>query len=55
VLSHLPTAILLRVAAEIARVTRGHLIATVRAIGSTPTIFIDSIDKARHFKLDHEH
>jgi len=54
VLSHLPTAILPGVATEIARVTRGHLIATVRAIGSTPTIFIDSIDKARHFKLDHD-
>jgi hypothetical protein len=25
----------------------------VRSIGSTPTVFVDSIDRARHFKLDH--
>jgi SAM-dependent methyltransferase len=53
VLSHLPVAGLPEVAAEIARVTRRHFITTVRAIGSTPTIFVDSIDKARHFNLDH--
>jgi SAM-dependent methyltransferase len=53
VLSHLPVASLPDVATEIARVTRRHFITTVRAIGSTPTIFVDSIDKARHFSLDH--
>jgi SAM-dependent methyltransferase len=53
VLSHLPMASLPDVAAEIARVTRRHFITTVRAIGSTPTIFVDSIEKARHFSLDH--
>ena len=53
VLSHLPVANPTKVAAEIARVTRGHFVTTVRSIGSPPTIFVDSIDKARHFSLDH--
>ena len=53
VLSHLPVASLPSVASEIARVSRGHFVTTVRAVGSTPTIFIDSIDKARNFRLDH--
>ena len=51
--SHLPVASLPSVASEIARVTRGYFITTVRAVGSTPTIFIDSIDKAWNFRLDH--
>jgi hypothetical protein len=53
VLSHLPVDSLPKVAAEIARVTRGHFIATVRSIASPPTIFVDSIEKERHFSLDH--
>jgi SAM-dependent methyltransferase len=53
VLSHLPAASLPKVSAEFARVTKGHFVTTVRSIGSTPTIFVDSIEKARHFKLDH--
>jgi SAM-dependent methyltransferase len=53
VLSHLPVASLPAVAAEIARVTSGHFITTVRAVGSTPTIFVDAIEKASHFKLNH--
>ena len=53
VLSHLPVASLPKVSVEIARVTRGHFITTVRSIGSTPTAFVDSIEKARHFSLDH--
>jgi SAM-dependent methyltransferase len=53
VLSHLPVARLPEVSAEIARVTRRYFITMVRSIGSTPTIFVDSIEKARHFKLDH--
>jgi SAM-dependent methyltransferase len=55
VLSHLPAAGLPSVASELARATKGHFVTTVRAIGSTPTIFIDSIDKARNFRLDHIH
>jgi SAM-dependent methyltransferase len=54
VLSHLPVASISTIAAEIARVTKGHFIATVRSSGSTPTICVDSIEKARRFKLDHE-
>ena len=53
VLSHLPVANLPKVSAEIARVTRRHFITTVRSIGSTPTVFVDSIEQARHFNLDH--
>jgi len=55
VLSHLPAASLPQVAAEMARVTRGHFIATVRTVGSTPSIFVDALPKARHFQHDHEH
>jgi hypothetical protein len=54
VLSHLPVDSLPKVAAEIARVTKGHFIATVRSIGSPPTIFVDSIEQARNFSLDHD-
>jgi SAM-dependent methyltransferase len=53
VLSHLPVADLPLVSAEFARVTRGQFITTVRAVGSVPTIFVDSIENARHFQLDH--
>jgi SAM-dependent methyltransferase len=54
VLSHLPRAHLPQVASEIARVTRGHFIATVRSIGSTPTVFVDTIESARQIMLDHD-
>ena len=54
VLSHLPAESLPRVSAEMARVTRGHFVATVRSVGSTPSIFVDSVEKARHFQHDHE-
>jgi SAM-dependent methyltransferase len=53
VLSHLATTSLPDVAAEIGRVTRGHFITTVRPVGSPPTIFVDSIEKARDFQHDH--
>jgi SAM-dependent methyltransferase len=52
VLSHLPVASLPKISAEFARVTSGHLLITVRAVGSAPTIFIDSIEKARRFRQD---
>ena len=55
VLSHLPADAMPGVIAEFARVTRGHFITTVRAIGSTPTIYIDSVEKARSFRQDHAH
>jgi len=37
---------------EIARVTRGTFVTTVRAVGSTPTIFVDAIEHARQFSQD---
>ncbi len=52
VLSHLPVASLPKISAEIARVTAGCFIATVRAVGSTPTVLVDSIEKARRFRHD---
>jgi len=52
VLSHLPVESLPNISSEIARVTSVHFITTVRAAGSTPTILIDSIKKARHFSHD---
>lgn len=53
VLSHLPTTSLPGISAEMARVTKGHFITTVRSVGSTPSIFVDSIEKARSFQFDH--
>jgi hypothetical protein len=38
---------------EIVRVTSGYFITTVRPIGSTPTAFVDSIEKVRRLKQDH--
>jgi len=55
VLNHLHGTKLPAIAAELARITRGRLITTVRSAGSTPTIFVGSVDKARQFKLDHAH
>jgi len=52
VLNHVPAASLADIAAEFARVTSGHFITTVRAIGSTPTIYVDAVDKARQFQQD---
>jgi SAM-dependent methyltransferase len=52
VLSHLPIASLPNISASLARVTSGYLIATVRSVGSTPTISVDSIEKARRFSHD---
>ncbi|MGA2795317.1 MAG: class I SAM-dependent methyltransferase, partial [Roseiarcus sp.] len=52
VLNHLPVASLPKISAEVARVTSGHFITTVRSVGSTPTILVDSIAKARRFRHD---
>jgi SAM-dependent methyltransferase len=41
------------VIAELARVTSGDFIATVRAAGSPPTIFVDGIERVRGFRQDH--
>ena len=52
-LSHLPVAGLKDISTEIARVTSGHFIATVRSVGSTPTGFVDSVENVRRLKQDH--
>ncbi|MDB5397601.1 MAG: hypothetical protein JWM91_5107 [Rhodospirillales bacterium] len=52
VLSHLPVIELPKVSAEFARVTAGYFFTTVRPIGSPPSIFVDSIEKAQRFKHD---
>jgi len=51
-LSHLPIARLKDISTEIARVTSGHFITTVRPIGSTPTAFVDSVENVRRLKQD---
>ncbi|SED20981.1 Methyltransferase domain-containing protein [Bradyrhizobium erythrophlei] len=52
-LSHLPVARLPDISKEIARVTSGYFITTVRPIGSMPTAFVDSIEKVHRLKQDH--
>jgi hypothetical protein len=51
--SHLPVTRLPEISKEMARVTSGYCITTVRPIGSTPTAFVDSIEKVRRLKQDH--
>jgi SAM-dependent methyltransferase len=53
VLSHLPVSALANTAAELARVTAGHFITTVRPVGSPPTAFVDTLEKVRRLKQDH--
>src|SRR6202023_3173068 len=52
-LSHLPVARLPEISKEMARVTSGYCITTVRPIGSIPTAFVDSIEKVSRLKQDH--
>ena len=52
-LSHLPVASLTDISSEIARVTSGYFVTTVRPIGSTPTAFVDSVENVRRLKHDH--
>jgi SAM-dependent methyltransferase len=52
VLNHIPTSSLSAVLAEIARVTAGCFVTTVRAAGSTPTVYVDAIEQARRFRQD---
>ena len=52
VLNHLPAHDLPAVFTEIARITKGKLVATLRAIGSTPTIYVDGVKAARAYHQD---
>jgi SAM-dependent methyltransferase len=54
VLNHLPAHDLPSVLSEIRRVTRGDFITTVRAIGSTPTVYVGAIEEARKFRQDNK-
>jgi len=54
VLNHLPAADLSAVLDEISRVTAGNFITTVRAVGSTPTVYVDAIEHARRFRQDNQ-
>jgi SAM-dependent methyltransferase len=52
-LSHLDVGKLGDMSKEIARVTSGHFIATVRPIGSMPSAFVESLECVRRLKHDH--
>jgi SAM-dependent methyltransferase len=52
-LSHLPVARLTDISTEIARVTAGYFVTTVRPVGSTPTGFVESVENVRRLKQDH--
>jgi len=55
VLNHLPAHDLPTVFGEVARVMRGKLVATVRAIGSSPTIYVDGVKSAKAYRQDNAH
>ena len=55
VLNHLPAEDLSTVFSEVARVTKGKFVATVRAIGSTPTIYVDGVRAAKAYHQDNLH
>lgn len=55
VLNHLSHDEQVRAAAELTRVTQGDIFASVRTVGSTPSIFVSSIDHARNFHQDNDH
>jgi SAM-dependent methyltransferase len=55
VLNHLPAKDLPAVFGKVARFTKGEFIATVRAIGSTPTIYVDTVRAARAYHQDNLH
>jgi SAM-dependent methyltransferase len=55
VLNHLPAEGLSTVFREVVRVTRGKFVATVRAIGSTPTIYVDGVKAAKAYHQDNVH
>jgi SAM-dependent methyltransferase len=53
VLNHVAVAELRPLFREIARVTKGWFIATVRTIGSAPTVYVESVSAARRFQQNH--
>jgi SAM-dependent methyltransferase len=55
VLSHLEVIRLPWIAQELARVTRGFFVATVRPVGSPPSVFVDAVGNAQSFAQDNLH
>ncbi len=55
VLNHLPAAEISNVLSEVGRVTSGLFVTSVRAAGSTPTLYVDAIEHARRFRQDNAH
>jgi SAM-dependent methyltransferase len=49
VLSHLPAEELSTIFSELARVTKGKFVATLRAIGSAPTIYVDGVKAGKAY------
>lgn len=52
VINHLPAEDLPALFREVARVTSGHFFTTVRAIGSTPTVYVDGVKAAKTYHQD---
>lgn len=52
VLNHLPAEDLPALFREVARVTRGKIFTTVRAVGSTPTVYVDGVKAAKTYHQD---
>jgi len=55
VLNHLPAEDLSTLFGEVARMTKGKFVATFRAIGSTPTIYVDGVKAAKAYHQDNVH
>lgn len=54
VLNHVTASELPKLFAEVARATAGDFIASVRAVGSEPTVYVGGIEQARSFHQDNE-
>jgi SAM-dependent methyltransferase len=52
VLNHLPVAEMPDILRRVAVLTRGFFVATVRTIGSTPTVYVDEVSAAANFYQD---
>lgn len=52
VLNHVPVAQLPQAIARIAAINQGYFIATVRTVGSTPSVYVDDINSALRFYQD---
>ncbi len=55
VLNHLPAHDLSPILQEVARITRGDFVTTVRAVGSIPTVYVGAVEDARAFRQDNQH